>query len=95
MVFVTRGENSRAVEMSSLFMYDYFRSLENIAVFFVHERRKKDPKMASSFRTQKQHGRGDDAHWVVTLSGLISGPYYGRCFFRLGSRDSIVFSSGM
>ena len=35
---------------------------------------KKDPKMASSFRTQKQHGRGDDAHWVVTLSGLISGP---------------------
>ena len=36
--------------------------------------------MASSFRTQKQHGRGDDAHWVFTLSGLISGPYYGRFF---------------
>ena len=39
--------------------------------------------MASSFRTQKQHGRGDDAHWVVTLSGLISGPYYGRFFSAL------------
>ena len=48
--------------------------------------------MASSFRTQKQHGRGDDAHWVFTLPGLISGPYYGR-FFSSALVPETVLSS--
>ena len=29
------------------------------------------------------HRNSDDAHWVFTLSGLISGPYYGRYLFLL------------
>ena len=32
---------------------------------------------------KKRHRNSDDAHWVFTLSGLISGPYYGRYFFLL------------
>ena len=49
--------------------------------------------MASSFRTQKQHGRGDDAHWVVTLSGLIIGPYNGRDFFSALVPEAVLSSA--
>ena len=48
------------------------------AFFIVHRSRKDQKRVQIS--DKKRHRNSDDAHWVVTLSGLISGPYYGRYF---------------
>ena len=51
------------------------------AFFIVHRSRKDQKRVQIS--DKKRHRNSDDAHWVFTLSGLISGPYYGRYFFLL------------
>ena len=43
---------------------------------------------------QIRHGKGDDAHWVVTLSGLISGPYHGRYFPALVPETALSAAQG-